>query len=434
MECVEIRRQFVEYYQNFGFQQLQCASLLHPSLPKTFVMSAGRTQIDDKIAAGTYRKGDRYVLLQPCFRHFDLGKIGDSPFHLSLFEMGGAYCFGTPSRLELLERIWHFLTDKLGIPPQKLWTTYFSGDELDGLQVPSDSETVEALEQIGVSPLQMVGLGAEENLLKEGLGDSTEKRWRKIGPMVEFFFDLGEQWRCGAQCRAGCQCGRFIEVSNTLFIYWLFDETTKTITEFQTPFAETVIGIERLATALQEGESVFDIPSNALLISLINSYKPKESSFDLVHKLNSERIIADHIRALVFLVADGAPPPGQGGRQWIIKKLIRGVLTHQKLLEIEQKDFVQKLIETTICNYTYYPNIKKTKPVLEDYIDKESTRFEKTLVHGNNRLNKIIKNGNIQSIGEQHLMDLVKRYGFPLPLLKISLIKMGIEFNLDTFS
>ncbi|MCI5158575.1 MAG: hypothetical protein D3906_09080 [Candidatus Electrothrix sp. AUS1_2] len=209
---------FIEYYRNFGFRQLQCASLLHPSLPKTFVMSAGRTQIDDEIAAGTYRKGDRFVLLQPCFRHFDLEKIGESPFHLSLFEMGGAYCFGTPSRQEMLEKIWYFLTRKIGVSSKKLWATYFSGDEVDGLQIPPDSESIEALEQIGVSPLQMVGLGAEANLLKEGLGNSPEKRWRKLGPMVEFFFDRGEQRRCSPTCRAGCQCRRFIEISNTLFI------------------------------------------------------------------------------------------------------------------------------------------------------------------------------------------------------------------------
>ncbi|MCI5146303.1 MAG: hypothetical protein D3923_12430 [Candidatus Electrothrix sp. AR3] len=346
--------------------------------------------------------------------------------------MGGAYCFGTPSRLEMLEKIWDFLIGKLGIQPQKLWATYFSGDELNGLQIPSDSETIEALQQIGVSPFQMVGLGAEANLLKEGLGDSPEKRWRKLGPMVEFFFDRGEQWRCGAECRAGCQCGRFIEVSNTLFIYSLFDETTKTITEFQTPFAETVIGIERLATALLGGESLFDIRSTALLIRLISSYKPKKSSFEFVQKLNSERVIADHIRALVFLVADGAPPSGQGGRQWIIKKLIRGVLTHQKLLEIAQTNFVQKIIETIICDYDYYPHLKKANLFLEDYIDEESTRFEKTLANGNSRLDKIIKRGNTQCIDEQHLIDLVKHYGFPLPLLKISLIRMEIDLNMDT--
>lgn len=198
----------------------------------------------------------------------------------------------------------------------------------------------------------------------------------------------------------------------------MFDEATKTTTDFQTPFAETVIGIERLATALLEGESVFDIPATALLISLINNYTPTETSFNLTRNLNSERIIADHIRALVFLVADGAPPPGQGGRQWIIKKLIRGVLTHQKLLEIAKKDFIHKLIETIICNYTYYPHLKKAGLLLQDYIDNDSTRFEKTLAHGNNQLNKIIKRTGTQCIDEQHIMDLVKYYGFPLPLLK----------------
>lgn len=425
----EIAQRFIRYYQDQGFEVQSRCSLLDPSLPMTFVMSAGRMHIDRAIENGEYRPEERYVLLQPCFRHYDLEKVGRSLSHLSLFEMAGAYCFGKPGRKEMLEKIWHFLRGELGIPRERLWVTYFAGGELDEYQFQADTETVQVLEKIGVSASQIVGLGVETNLLKEG-GISGKKRFCKCGAMVEFFFDRGLEGHDGHICQPGCACERFIEIANTLFIYSQFDQETQTLQPFSTPFAETVIGIERIAMSLQEGSSVFETVRLNSLIELIQSYHHETAFLDVKQQVESERVVVDHIRALVFLVADNAPPPGKGGRAWIIKKLVRGVLTHQKVLAIVQTDFILNLIDTVLNLYkNQYPELKKARSTLLEYFEEESKCFENTLSAGCHHLDKIIRESANNLLNGRQVLELVKRYGFPFPLLEKKLAQMGINFD-----
>ncbi len=426
----DIGRRFILYYQDHGFKSVPRCSLLDPSLPMTFVMSAGRIHIDNAIAHGQYRTGDSYVLLQPCFRHYDVEKVGPNPVHLSLFEMAGAYYFGRVSRESMLRKVWRFLTEELGFRRERLWATYFAGGDVEGYHFEADPEALRALRKIGCLASQIVGLGVEDNLLKQGAGISGKRRFLKCGAMVELFFDRGAQFCCGSTCQPGCKCERFVEISNTLFIYWQFDQVTQSLHPIKTPFTETVIGIERAAMALQEGMSVFDTVGLAALVKLVRSSYHGTAFLNAEQQARSERVIADHIRALLFLVADGAPSPGKCGRQRIVKLLIRGILTHQKILGTLQNNFIQNLINTAFDFYQHqYPHLNSGRSILLNYFDNESKRFEKTLVVALHKLDQVIGSNGNDPINGQQAIGLVKGYGFPLPLLQQRLHSRGIHLN-----
>jgi len=428
MRSFDIGQRFLRYYQDNGFKLLSATSLLDPSVPMTFVMSAGLGQIEELAKQGN-QNGNRYVLLQECFRHFDLDKIGKSNVHLSLFEMPGAFSFGQESREETLKRIWLFLTEELGFDRRQLWATYFAGGEILGHQLDADGETYRAWQRIGLPSYRLVALGMDDNFWKQGTGISSGEILRKCGPTTEVFFDRGPEWSCGPNCRPGCRCNRFIEFVNSLFIFSRVDEKTQSLVTLDEPFTETVIGDERAAMLLQGKSSVFEIESIAPLIELVQSFYEEKPS-DTVDSVRSERVIVDYIRALVFLTADGAPAPGKGGRHRIMRMLIRGVLTHQRVLGVADPDFVLSLTDATIELYrSDYPEIKEGHTRLLTYLATEGERFEKTLSAGCRQLDRLIQRKGNGSISGEQALKLVKNYGFPLPLLEVTLAQKDIQFS-----
>ncbi|MCP4603511.1 MAG: hypothetical protein GY847_23835 [Proteobacteria bacterium] len=429
MHSFDITRRFIRYYQDTGAKVLPGSSLLDPTVPMTFVMSAGLTQIESTVDESEKHAGERYVLLQTCFRHFDLDKVGKSPVHLSLFGMGGAFSFGPTDRRDTLGKIWDFLTVELGLPKEQLGAIYFAGGELEGHEFDKDVATVRAWKEIGLSPSQLLGVGIEDGFWKQG-GGSGKSRFRQCGPTTELFFDRGLEWSCGSACQLGCRCGRFVEISNVLFIHSQFDQVTRSFKPLTTPFDETVIGVERVAMVLQEKSSVFEIECLALLIKLVQSFCPAEVSFDSVARAESQRLIVDHIRALAFLVADNAPSPGKGGRAGIMKKLVRTILTHQKVLGITDDEFIPDLVDTTLKLYRdQHSNLQRGREHLLDHFATEGKRFAKTLGKGKRQLDRFVQREGNGSISGQQALDLVKHYGFPLPLLEATLVQEGIKLN-----
>jgi alanyl-tRNA synthetase len=204
-------------------------------------------------------------------------------------------------------------------------------------------------------------------------------------------FDRGPQWGCGPACQPGCRCGQFVEIANVLFIHSQIDQLTWSLTPLVTPFVETVIGVERLAMLLERKSSVLEVECLAPLVRLVRTWS--QGTFSPAG-VRSEQVIADHIRALLFLVADGAPPPGKGGRARIIRMLIRGILTHQKILGITESSFVPDLIDTALELYSCQnPTLVKGRGRLLAYFATEGNRFERTLSAGYRHLDRLIQRG-----------------------------------------
>jgi len=431
MNSLEVSERFVRYYQNLGFELLPSAPLLHPSTPMTFVMSAGLAQVETSRDQLEYRAGSSYVLRQKCFRHFDLSSIGKSNVHLSLFEMPGAFVFGPIAKTVTIQRMWSLITEALEIRPDRLRVTYFGGGTKGGHCFPVDMESYQAWRQLGLPEDHIVALGAEDNFWMQGGGIDGQESRRKCGPNTEVFLDRGESFGCGLSCRPGCRCGRFVEFANSLFIFAEMDVETGTLKELERPFGETVIGTERAAMVAQGKASVFDTDCIRPLVEQVRSFCNGVGSE--ADTGSAQQIISDYVRALLFLVADGAPPPGKGGRQRIVKLLIRGVLTQQEILKIAAPDFLPELVDTIVSIYgAQYPELADGKRILLDYFASEHSRFQETLSRGYRHLDRMVGESRRAPAAEQ-LVNLVKELGVPLALVRMKLRQKGIEADATTY-
>jgi len=414
MDCSEIRSQFVDFYQERGFQLLPPASMLHPSIPMSFVMSAGLVQVETSLANNRNRPGNKFTLVQNCFRHFDLDTVGTDDIHLSLFEMPGAFVFGNNGKQQTIQSMWQLSTEKLGIEPNRIWASYFAGGNLGGQQLPQDELTRQTWLEIGLPETRLVGLGLNHNYWIQGDGARTNgESWRKCGTNTELFYDRGTMLSCDAGCQPGCKCRRFIEFSNSLFISHAIDPRTNSLTPIDDPFNETVIGTERVAMILQKVKAVFDIEIYSPLIKFIHEFIVcKNVSLDLI--IASERVIADHLRALYVLVADGAPPPGKNGRERIIKLLIRGVLTRQIMLGIISKEFLSALLGTVIRAFDKH-NVEafRTEGKIKTYFVNEGRRFQKAVERGRREIEKMIVKIQGGSFSGSQVLFLEKNLGLP---------------------
>ena len=430
MQCAEIRQKFVEYYEKLGFQFLPRAPMMHPSIPMSFVMSAGLVQVETSLANTKDRSGNQFVLVQDCFRHFDLERIGTDNIHLSLFEMPGAFVFDVNGRQTTIRRMWNLATEVLGIDPQRIWVSYFGGDQIGGQELPRDELTYHAWREVGVPAERLVGLGRDNYWMQGGGMQHTTSAFRKCGPNTELFYDLGQEKVCSSTCRPGCRCGRFVEFSNSLFISSNFHPETHELLPIDDPFTETVIGTERVAMILQKVPSVFDIDSYRSIIDMIHQFVTPDGLPDPLIR-ESERVIADHLRALYVLVADGAPPPGKNGRKRIMKLLIRAIITRQIVLGVRSEKSFPKLIESVLKIIDNNSQPLQIEKKLKEYFDNESHRFQKTIEQGKREFERMLGKNQRQTLSGSQILSLEKEYGLPRPLICDLLRQKNLKF-LDT--
>jgi alanyl-tRNA synthetase len=433
LSSVEVGQRFLEYYQARVYKVVPGSSLLDPSVPMSFVMSAGLVQVGRSARLHDGRAKDRYALLQNCFRYFDLENVGKSNVHLSLFQMPGAFTFGSMSKQDSIAQIWGLLTEVYGFDPDSLWVTYFAGDEVAGRTFEPDQESYQAWRNAGVPTERIVGMGAEHNFWKQGTSVVSKEEAPKCGPNTEVFFDRGAELSCGPTCRPGCSCGRFVEFLNTLFITTHIDDESGIVRPLEEPFTETVVGAERVAMLLQGASSVFEIDSVKPLVDHARGFytAPVLPTTDCV---KHERVLVDHIRALLFLVADGAPQPGKGGRARLMRKLVREMLTSQKLLGLSDSAFVRSLVETALDLYVnQHPQLPSAQGKLLAYITEEKARFGRTLKAGSRQLDRLLKQQDDENISGEDMLELEKRHGVPEPLLEVWLRQREVQFSRQAY-
>ena len=428
MNSAEIRRRFIEYYKRLGFLLLPRAPLLHPSIPMSFVMSAGLAQVETALAQSYQRPGDRFVLIQDCFRHFDLDKVGTDDIHLSLFEMPGAFMFGPIDKKETIRQMWTLATSVLGIDRSRIWASYFRGGKVLNNNLPPDEVTHQTWLEMGLGEDRIVGLGEDVNYWLQGNGIDGMGTLRKAGPNTELFYDRGPEKACGANCQPGCRCGRFVEFSNSLFICYEVDPETEKFYPMEEPFTETVIGTERVAMILQSVPSVFETDRYQVILEAIRHFVRNPNLPDPI-VVEAERVLADHLRALYFLAADGAPPPGKNGRERIMKLLIRRAATRQAILGIQDPAFLPRLVE---CISESAPNngltMHEVKERLASYFATETERFWKSVERGYRQLERFLKENNGQTLTGLQIVRLEKEWGLPPILVAISLREKGLPF------
>lgn len=402
--------------------------MLHDTIPMSFVMSAGLVQVESSLAQINQNLVNRYVLIQKCFRHFDLDRVGQDDIHLSLFEMPGAFIFDENAKEQAIVRMWQLATVELGIDPSEIWATYFGGDYVAGQFQEKDTLTYQTWINLGLSQDHIIGRDAGHNYwLQSGSLRTETSELRKAGSNTEMFFDRGQELARGSTCQPGCRCGRFIEFANSLFISYQLQPHSNHFQPLNTPFVETVIGTERVAMITQGVPSVFETTDFVPVTDLIQAYALNQHvSADLY--TSSIRTIADHLRALYVLVADGAPPPGKNGRERIIKLLIRQLITRQIILGIEDREFLLDALQTVAATFAPEEAPNWAIPKVMTYFACESSRFEQTIAQGFRKLKRLLASNHGRFLNGRDIVILEKQWGLPLLLIEKQLNQYGLAF------
>ncbi len=425
MNIMEISQHFVGYYENMGYQLLPSAPMIDPSIPMSFVMSAGLVQVENSLTKAAHREGNQYVLVQNCFRHFDLEKVGTDDIHLSLFDMPGAFVFGPNGKKDTVQRMWKLATEVFNIEKERIWVSYFNGGQVAGSHIKEDMISLQAWIDAGVPEGRITGLGTDNNYWIQGKGIEDASITRKCGPNTELFYDRGADKACSKDCKPSCRCGRFIEFSNSLFICSEIQQSSGHIQPLENPFTETVIGAERVSMILRKSSTVFDIEEFIPVLRTIHSLA-HGSNLPGSLVLTSERVIADHLRGLFYLVAGGAPPPGKNGRERIVKMLIRRVITRLIILGVDIEKAMTMLIASTSDSITNIENKQQVSNILIEYFFSEFKRFQGTILRGQRQFMQLVRENNGNTLSDQQVLWLEKKWGFP-SLLTSFLQEQGLS-------
>jgi alanyl-tRNA synthetase len=332
LDCQAISEAFLALHEQEGFVRLPASSLLHPSVPMSFVMSAGLIQVENELDRIVQQTGGRFAFTQRCFRHFDIQRVGEDSTHLSLFHMSAAFHIGSSQRETVLPRLWYFLTQTLGLKPERLWMTY-----LDDPEFGRDEQNYQCWKSLGVDESRLVGLDQQHCFWRQRQTGQIAQDGKKCGPHTEVFYERAdvECSDCGqAGHRIGsCHCGRFVEISNSLFIEnYIADDGS--LIPAESVFSECVIGVERISMVLQGAKNIYHTHRFQPYRQRLYFHQPALQQFFPPNDGHTN-IILDHLTAFIALVKDGAPAPGQGGRSRIMRVLARGMMTHAILADME---------------------------------------------------------------------------------------------------
>jgi len=404
MRLNNIRQLWLNYYQNKGFKKIKSAPLVHPAFPRAFNMSAGLVQLDSRIRSAKKIKPSKECLVQKCVRYFDIPKVGDNS-HLSFFEMAGAFEIVEFKREKTIMDCWNFLTRKLGLDPQKIWITAFNKDKILNTKISLDSNLKKFL--LGLTGKKLVLGNKETNFWTQGGGAELTDNIKLCGPQVEFFYQIKKLKTSDNPLSSP---DKFLEISNTLFIEYYIDfNKSPVLKKLINPSTETVIGLERTALVFENKKDLFQTLFFSPLIKIINK------------KLNSEvKIIVDHLKSLVFILAEEKILPGKKDRNRIIKTLTRRLLSSFYLLKIDHKKVLPRLIKELIKIYSpVYPEIKNCQKTVSEVIDYSEEKYLKTLNKAKKEIKKYLETNNIKKISPKEKQLFWSKYGISEKILKL---------------
>lgn len=405
MTSKEIREKFLEFFKSKRHAIIPSASLIPSETdPTVLFTTAGMHPLVPYLLGEDHPGGKRVANAQKCVRTGDIDEVGDES-HLTFFEMLGNWSFGDPSepdgigragyfKKEAIEWSWEFLIDKkwLGIDKKRLNVTVFEGDQ----DAPRDEESVQIWRSIGVPKERIFYKGRADNWW--GPAGATGP----CGPDTEIFINGTEIWN-----------DVFMEYNKT---------SDGDFEPLKQKNVDTGMGLERIAMVMQNVSSVYETDLFAPIVAKIKSLSVVSNQSSVV----STRIIADHIKASVFIIADGVAPSNVG-RGYVLRRLIRRAVRHGKLLGIE-KDFTKEIAESVIDIYkNSYPEVEKNKIKIFSELENEEKRFRETLEKG------LREFGKLSSVSGKEAFNLYQTYGFPFEITKELAKEKGIELDENGF-
>ena len=359
----------------------------------------------------------RMATCQKCIRTGDIENIGKTARHGTFFEMLGNFSFGDYFKHEAIHWSWEFLTEVVGLEADRLYpSVYLEDDEAFDIWN----------KEMGIPKDRIFKFGKEDNFWEHGAGP--------CGPCSEIYYDRGEKYGCGKpDCTVGCECDRYIEIWNNVFTQFENDGKGN-YTTLKQKNIDTGMGLERLATVVQDVDSIFDVDTIKVLRDKVCEISGKEYKKEYKWDV-SIRIITDHIRSATFMISDGIMPSNEG-RGYVLRRLIRRAARHGRLLGIDGM-FLSDLSETVIeSSKDGYPELEEKKNMIFKVLTEEENKFNKTIDTGLNILAemeaKISEEGN-KTLSGDDAFKLYDTYGFPLDLTKEILEEKGFSVDEEGF-
>ena len=413
----ELRQMFLDFFESKGHLVKSSYSLVPHNDNSLLLINAGMAPLKPYFTGQEVPPRTRMATCQKCIRTGDIENIGKTARHGTFFEMLGNFSFGDYFKHEAIHWSWEFLTEVVGLEADRLYpSVYLEDDEAFDIWN----------KEMGIPKDRIFKFGKEDNFWEHGAGP--------CGPCSEIYYDRGEKYGCGKpDCTVGCECDRYIEIWNNVFTQFENDGKGN-YTTLKQKNIDTGMGLERLATVVQDLDSIFDVDTIKALRDKVCEISGKEYKKEYKWDV-SIRIITDHIRSATFMISDGIMPSNEG-RGYVLRRLIRRAARHGRLLGIDGM-FLSDLSETVIeSSKDGYPELEEKKNMIFKVLTEEENKFNKTIDTGLNILAemeaKISEEGN-KTLSGDDAFKLYDTYGFPLDLTKEILEEKGFSVDEEGF-
>jgi alanyl-tRNA synthetase len=424
----EIRRKFLDFFVQKGHREVHSSSLVPANDPTLLFTNAGMNQFKDVFLGLEKRDYNKATTSQKCVRaggkHNDLENVGFTNRHHTFFEMLGNFSFGDYFKKDAIAYAWELITSPewFGIDPSKLYVTIFNGEG----GVPRDAEAYDLWVAQGVPKGRIFELGAKDNFWQ--MGDTGP-----CGPCSEIHYDMGvaASDQGHADCAFACDCGRFVEIWNLVFMQFDRDASGR-LNPLPKPSIDTGMGLERTAAVLQGVISNYDTD----LFTPLIKRAAELTGTSLTKELNKEahtksaaslRVIADHSRAATFLISDGVLPANDG-RGYVLRKIIRRAITHGRLLGQTKPFLYEMVFAVRDLMRDAYPELNETAERVSKAVQVEETRFAHTMDVGLEKLETLLKSSAEKLAGED-AFKLYDTFGMPLDFMQDAARDQGIAFD-----
>ncbi len=414
----ELREKYLSFFESKGHKRLPSFPLVPINDKSLLLINSGMAPMKKYFTGEEIPPSKRVTTCQKCIRTPDLERVGITARHGTFFEMLGNFSFGDYFKDEAIPWAWEFLTETLEIPSDLLWPSIYEQDE-EAYAIWAD--------KIGVDPAHIVRLGKADNFWEHGSGP--------CGPCSEIYFDRGLKYGCGSpDCKPGCDCDRFMEIWNNVFSQFNNDGNGN-YTELAQKNIDTGMGLERLACVMQGVDNMFEVDSIRKVIDKVCEISGKtygESNKDDI----SIRVITDHSRSAMFMIADGVIPSNEG-RGYVLRRIIRRACRHGKLLGINRAFLTQTVTTAIEESCDAYSELATKRDYILKVIAMEEERFDATIDAGLSILSDLIRGAisdHSDAISGDEVFKLYDTFGFPLDLTREIAAESNLTIDEETFN
>ena len=413
MKAIEIRNKYLNFFKKHGHSVIPSAPVIPENDPSVLFTTAGMQPLVPYLLGQKHPEGTRLTDFQKCVRTNDIDEVGDNR-HLTYFEMLGNWSLGDYFKEESITMSYEFLTKELEIPVEKLSVTCFAGDE----DCVKDEVAYNAWRKVGIPDERIYFFGKNDNWWIAG-------EEGPCGPDTEMFYDTGKP-KCSEECNPSCDCGKYVEIWNNVFMEFYKDKNGYSKLKQQN--VDTGLGLERMTMLLQGKETPYEI-------ELFAPVMEKLSKLQNVDNIESRRIVAEHLRSSMMIINDGGRPSNVD-RGYILRRLLRRMTRHLNKLEIDLNK-LPEIIDTSIESLKeLYPELEANKETIKSVIIEEKDKFVKTLQNGEREFEKVAnrtRNSGKKVLDTEAVFNLYETYGFPPEMTEELAKEEGLEVDMSDY-